>query len=129
VKPTYSEWLKRYGLQESDDYNLRDAYSAGVTPDARGHLPDTYKRTNHITYSTESVYSKQPGAPAPGVWSNTKGKWTFYATPTNIANAGGADKLVDYFKREEPDSTLVMPMDSPMQSSLDQLFSKFKPPK
>jgi len=35
--------------------------------------------------------------------------WTFKASPTNIKNAGGADKLKEYFKKYEPGVKLVLP--------------------
>jgi hypothetical protein len=38
------------------DYDIEGARAAGVTPDERGHLPDTYKLPNHITlWSYERV--------------------------------------------------------------------------
>lgn len=107
---SYKDWLKKYKVQESADYNTHDAFLAGLTPDERGHLPDTFKNTNHITYSDGSVYSKQPDAPAPGKWVDVgNDKWVFYASPTNVKNAGGIDKLQEYFNTKEPNSTLVLP--------------------
>lgn len=109
----YQAWLKKYGVKESNDYDTRAAFKAGLIPDKRGHLTDEYKLPNHITYSEESLSSKQKNAPPAGKWvGDDKTGWTFYASPTNIANAGGADKLVDYFKRVEPGVKLVLP-DSP----------------
>jgi hypothetical protein len=119
---SYAEWLKKYKVEESPDYNTHEAYFAGVVPDARGHLPDTYKLPNHITYSDESIYSKQPNAPPPGQWKQLPdGKWQFWASPTNVENAGSTKALQDYFNKYEPDSQLFLP---PMGPSLDKLFGR-----
>ena len=105
---TYQAWLKKYGLQETSDYDTRAAFNAGLTPDSRRHLPDQFKRPNHITYSTDSIYADK--GPSAGRWEGSDKKgWTFYASPTNIKNAGGSDKLQEYFKTQEPEATLVMP--------------------
>ena len=107
---TYQEWLATHGVTPSDDYDTISAYRDGVTPDDRGHLPDTYKKPNHITYSDESVYAQQKDAPTPGMWrQDPSGKWGFWASTTNIKNAGGVQKLLDYFNKNEPDATLILP--------------------
>lgn len=107
---SYQDWIKTHNLEETGDYNLHDAWLSGMQPNARGHLPDTFKMPNHITYSDESVYSKAKGAPPPGRWDgDDKTGWTFFASPTNVQNAGGVDKLQEYFKNKEPDSLLVLP--------------------
>ncbi len=38
------------------DYDYRGAFKAGVTPDDAGHWPDTFKKPNHPTFSTDSQY-------------------------------------------------------------------------
>lgn len=55
----FQSWKQRMAPQDSgDDYDLRGAYKAGVTPDPEtGHWPDTYKKPNHPTFSTESMYA------------------------------------------------------------------------
>lgn len=110
-RPSYEQWLKMYGIRETPDYDVRGAYKAGIDPDpVTGHLNDEFKLPNHITYSEESRASKAKGAPPAGKWvgSDEEG-WTFYASPTNIANAGGIDALRDYFQRYEKNSKLVLP--------------------
>lgn len=116
----YEEWLKKYNIRETPDYDTKDAWFSGLTPDARGHLNDIFKNTNHITYSDESLASKRPGAPPPGKWmGDDKSGWTFQASPTNIQNAGGVDRLQEYFKRNEPDAKLILPPEqSPLQALL-----------
>jgi hypothetical protein len=90
------------------DYDLRGAFKDGLLKgDARGHLPDKYKKPNHPTFSTESVYHNavMPG----GAWAkDSSGKWTFQASPFNL-QMHGLDGLQQYFRRVEPDSQLVLP--------------------
>lgn len=110
-RPSYEQWLKMHNIRETPDYDVRGAYDAGLDPDpVTGHLDDTYKKTNHITYSDESRASKTKGAPPPGRWvGNDKDGWAFYASPTNIQNAGSVEALQDYFRRVEPGVKLVLP--------------------
>lgn len=55
----YKEWKEKYAPNDSgQDYDLQGAYEAGVVPDARGHMPDTWKLPNHPTFSDESMYAK-----------------------------------------------------------------------
>jgi hypothetical protein len=46
-----------YDPHAPDDYDYRGAWKAGVTPDASGHWPDTFKKPNHQTFSDESIYA------------------------------------------------------------------------
>lgn len=64
----YQAWKQKYAPNDSGaDYDLRGAYKAGLTPDATGHWPDTYKKPNHPTFSDESVYAAANPAKA-GHW-------------------------------------------------------------
>lgn len=105
----FQQWIDQHNLQPSDDYDLKSAFQSGLEPDARGHLPDTYKLPNHITYSNESLYSQLPDAPPAGAWTGEDGNWKFEASPQNVKNAGGAQKLVDYFHKYEPGTPVVLP--------------------
>ena len=106
----YKAWLKKYGVRESADYDTRAAFEAGVKPDSRGHLTDEYKLPNHITYSTDSLSAQSKDAPPAGTWSgDDKSGWTFKASPTNIKNAGGIDRLKEYFRKYEPGVKLILP--------------------
>jgi hypothetical protein len=110
VDADYKDWLTKHRIPESNDYDTKAAFLNGLKPDARGHLDDTYKKDNHITYSTESKRSQEPGAPPAGTWAgDDKAGWTFKASPTNVKNAGGADKLKEYFSTKEPGVKLVLP--------------------
>lgn len=102
----FQRWLEKNN-KHSDlfDYDLRGAWQAGVTG-GDGHLPDTYKKPNHPTFSSESQYNSQmtPG----GQWEKSKdGKWTYKPSPLNL-QMYGPDGLQEYFQRVEPDSTLLM---------------------
>jgi hypothetical protein len=106
----YRDWLSKNNIEESGDYDTRGAFSAGVKPSDNGHLPDTYKLPNHITYSDESRASRQRGAKIAGKWMGSdKSGWTFYSSPTNVENAGGEEALAEYFRTKEPDAKLVLP--------------------
>jgi len=109
-RPSYEEWLRLHKVRETPDYDVRAAYEAGIDPDERGHLSDRFKRPNHITYSDESEAAKSKDAPPAGKWvGSDKDGWTFYATQTNINNAGGVDRLRKYFRKNEKDVRLVLP--------------------
>lgn len=110
-RPSYEQWLKMHNIRETPDYDVRGAYDAGLDPDARGHLNDEFKLPNHITYSTESRSSQAAGAPPAGRWEGSdKAGWTFYASPTNIDNAGGVKALQQYFRKYEKGAKLVLPV-------------------
>lgn len=53
----YQNWPGQKG-DTGGDYDLRGAYAAGYDRDGSGHLPDTFKKPNHETFSDESKYSK-----------------------------------------------------------------------
>lgn len=90
------------------DYDLAGAFNAGLTPEADGHLPDTYKKPNHPTFSNESVYSgKEDGVG--GKWSKDEaGKWTFEASPDQL-KINKPDDIKSYFSTKERDSRLLLP--------------------
>lgn len=61
----FQQWKNKYApLDSGEDYDLRGAFKAGVTPAANGHWPDTWKKPNHPTFSNESQYAKfgKPGS-------------------------------------------------------------------
>lgn len=103
----FQKWLEKNSKQlDLFDYDLRGAWKDGIAKDPQGHLPDTYKKPNHPTFSSESQYSSQmmPG----GQWSKSSdGKWAYKPSPLNL-QMYGPDGLQDYFQRVEPDSTLLM---------------------
>lgn len=102
----FLEWAEASGrMRDLRDYDLRGAWKAGLVGSA-GHLPDTFKKPNHPTFSSESIYSdeRHPG----GAWVEQGGKWTFEPSRLNV-ELHGAQGLRDYFREHEPDSSLVLP--------------------
>ena len=89
------------------DYDLRGAWLSGATKAENGHLPDTFKKPNHPTFSVESQYSRGPMIG--GKWvAGPDGKYAFLASPVNLAQRS-PEELQQYFAKVEPDVTLVLP--------------------
>lgn len=108
----FQQWAKDSG-REGDvyDYDLRGAWKASAEEAGNGHLPDTFKKPNHPTFSTDSQYSGKGGATG-GTWGKrADGKWTFDASATNLENMG-EDGLRQYFSEREPDAVLNVPQSS-----------------
>jgi hypothetical protein len=100
--------VKRDEGGEVVDYDYDAAKAAGVTPDERGHMPDTYKLPNHMTFSDESVYHGQNGEQG-GRWDSLGGdRWAFTPGTTNL-RYHSIPEMQQYFQRVEPDSLLVLP--------------------
>lgn len=55
----YRQWVNTLPvyLRNDYDYDLRGAWLDGVEPDEQQHMPDTYKKPWHPTFSEESIYS------------------------------------------------------------------------
>jgi hypothetical protein len=90
-------------LQSEKDYDLRGAYKAGLLDNVEEgmHLPDTFKKPNHITFSKESKYYED------GMWA---GEWTEdgdFMIPLNTSKAKLA-KLKNYFAEHEPNAMIVI---------------------
>lgn len=100
-------------LQDDSNYDLRGAFKANAQEAGNGHLPDTFKKPNHPTFSNESRYSNtntpggewvQTGPPTPQM---PEGTWAFKAS---AFVAKQHPELPDYFKRVEPGNQLIMPL-------------------
>lgn len=106
----FQTWAKATGhAKDTFDYDLRGAWLANSRAAANGHLPDTFKKPNHPTFSVESQYN-DPKNPA-GSWVDLgNGKYKFVATPRNFQYQT-PEELQGYFKKQEPDGLLVMPGD------------------
>lgn len=90
-------------LQSEEDYDLRGAYKAGLLDNIEEgmHLPDTFKKPNHITFSKESKYYED------GMWA---GEWTEagdFMIPLATPKAKLA-KLKEYFAKHEPNAMIVI---------------------
>ena len=71
-----------------------------------GHLPDTYKLPNHITFSSDSKYSttEQMG----GTWEEIDNKWHFTPSEFNLKQYT-PEQYQEYFAKNEPDAVLNLP--------------------
>ena len=95
-------------LKDTFDYDIRGAWASGATADGNGHLPDTFKKPNHPTFSNESQYNGV-GGQIGGSWVKGRdGSLAFQPSETNI-NMHGADGLSDYFALAEPNAKLLPP--------------------
>jgi len=105
----FRKWAKETG-REGDlyDYDLRGAWrelqSGSMREDERGHLGDKYKKPNHPTFSTESIYSSDstPG----GQWSEDAQGRTVYTPSDFVVSQQGADRLKRYFSEREKGAVL-----------------------
>ena len=90
-------------LGDLSDYDLRGAWLADAQSAANGHLPDTWKKPNHPTFSVESQYSNKymPG----GKWLEGPGGTVFVPSELTLS-LYGADNLKSYFAAREPDTFL-----------------------
>jgi hypothetical protein len=82
------------------------------------HFPDTYKKPNHPTFSTESRYhgvaDSEGRVRMGGEWKmveNHKGEknYTFTPHPTQIDSPEEESRLIRHFKAVEPHNTLIHP--------------------
>jgi hypothetical protein len=97
--------LGRSAPEPAADYDYAAAERAGVQPDERGHMPDTYKLPNHITFSDESLY--HVGENEGGHWSQlADDRWSFTPGPTNL-KYHSMQEMRDYFKKHEPDAVFM----------------------
>lgn len=89
------------------DYDLRGAWLSGAATASNGHLPDTFKKPNHPTFSDQSQYSSldRPG----GAWSQALGgSWAFTPSSHNLRQFS-PEALQQYWQRAEPGNRLILP--------------------
>ena len=104
----YKTWAEQSGrAHDTFDYDLRGAWKANAKEAENGHLPDTYKKPNHPTFSTESQYNGTEGMEG-GRWVQHGGKWSYFASPYNLTQYT-APELQQYFQREEVGNVLILP--------------------
>lgn len=119
------------------DYDLRGAWKGMVTgqiqPSPNGHLPDTFKKPNHITFSNESIYSSEdmPG----GSWVPLEGGRFMFMPSQYNAQFHSADTYKTYFEQNEPNAQVVLPSsfdlgknEAPAQNLVQQGFVEQQPP-
>ena len=112
--PSFEEYYNMIpeNKRDTSSYDLRAYYNNNPKKamgfiNEKEHAPDTYKKPNHITFSNESMYhnDKNKG----GRWAFENNQDIFYASPLNVKNAGGEDKLKEYFNNNEKGVKLVLP--------------------
>lgn len=74
----YQKWLLTLPEYQRNnyDYDLQGAFKSGLSSDG-GHFPDTYKKPNHETFSTQSQYSGISGQYG-GHWIEINGRWFYF---------------------------------------------------
>ena len=118
----FQNWLaqqsKTRGRDLSGDltnYDLKGYWMNGGYKDAgSGHMPDTYKKPNHPSFSNESKYH---GATDPwggkfegGRWvGDDKSGWSYQASAQMLKTTHTRDQLQQYFADNEPGVMLLMP--------------------
>jgi hypothetical protein len=104
----YNSWKSKLpnNLQYEEDYDLKGLWKENPNqkPSENLHFPDTYKLSNHPTFSNQSIYhSKEtPG----GYWKQGNFGYIFMPSEHNISNIGGINNLQQYFNNVEPDAQL-----------------------
>lgn len=106
----YQSWAKAQprGRPDVYDYDQRGFYREGGKVDMQtGHGPDTHKKPNHPTFSSDSKYHGVQGYQG-GTWgtSPTTGGETFTAGATN-KKFWSREDLQDYFDKSEPGIELI----------------------
>lgn len=103
----YQLWLKTlpYGQQNTYDYDMRGAYLAGEGQGDNGHFTDRFKKPNHPTFSTGSIYNGIDGQYG-GHWINIMGKDFFFPSQTN-EDYYTPEWLQQYFVNAEPNAVLM----------------------
>jgi len=113
----FTNWAKTRSkgkdpLADLEDYDLKgywlnEEQSEGEHDESKeneGHLPDTYKKPNHPTFSNESIYHSKntPG----GEWKNK----SFTPSINMLKTTSKLPNLMKYMKENEPDTKLQMPL-------------------
>ena len=118
MKTEYDKWIKERSIKEKrdvskdkNDYDIQGAFlemrRGKMKQDSRGHLGDKYKKPNHPTFSTESIYSK--GETIGGKWIKGANNEVIGCAPSkyNLDNMS-KEQLKRYFDRVEPNIKLIM---------------------
>ena len=123
----FGEW--KAGMEETGanlgmhDYDIQGAWKAGVKPDGNLHWADSFKKPNHPTFSSYSIYAEQQkpkdyvgtasepmGRPAGGEWIDHKDNgshWTF-APSEHVMNVRGPAQMLEYFNAHEKHNNVVL---------------------
>lgn len=114
----FRTWLRNLsqatGRDRSQDlinYDLQGYWlNGGHVDKGQGHMPDTYKKPNHPTFSNESIYHGLPdetGIPYEGgVWGQDD---SYTPSVRMLQTTIQPDQLIQYFRQVEPNSKLKFP--------------------
>lgn len=92
--------------QDERDYDLRGAWKSQAKQAANGHLPDTFKKPNHPTFSTQSQYSGNASGVTGGTWQKNGDAWRFVASP-DLLKFRTPEQMQQYFAQREPGNEVV----------------------
>jgi hypothetical protein len=111
-----SSKVGRNVLNDLENYDLKGYWlKEGQKDIGAGHMPDTYKKPNHPTFSNESIYSNKetPG----GEWKDN----TYTPSSNMLKTTIGLPRLMRYMKENEPGVELKMPLDLKAKASTRKL--------
>jgi len=134
----YKDWLDyKSKLEGKDlsadeqDYDLQSYFNnlkyndKDYTPKKGIHLEDTYKKPNHPTFSSDSMYHI-PGIQEGGNWTpDSQGQWSFKPSELNLRNKP-AEKMQEYFDESDPTAKLDLSEKSNMirRKALESILKK-----
>lgn len=103
----YQSWLRTLPSEQQNtyDYDMRGAWRAGEGQGGNGHFSDRFKKPNHPTFSSESIYNGADGYYG-GDWLNIDGRDVFSPTETNF-EMNSPEWLHRYFAEVEPEAILL----------------------
>jgi len=113
----FQSWLKEESKRQRrdisfdlEDYDIRGFWLNKEKTDSRGHRPDKWKKPNHPTFSSESVYHNTANEIFGGKWVG--GVWkenSFTPSREMLKHTHTVDFLKSYFKKFETGAKLVLP--------------------
>lgn len=110
-----SKEQKRDVSKDDSDYDLSGYWlKEGKKNNGGGHMPDTYKKPNHPTFSTESIYHGRDdlmgGRFNGGKWSgNDKSGWSFEPTYRMLTTTHKLGDMKRYMAKNEKGVKLILP--------------------
>jgi hypothetical protein len=120
----FQDWVKyksklknRDVSQDQEDYDLEGYYnSLKMNPIEGDHLPDTFKKPNHPTFSDQSKYSV-PVIQQGGVWDE---EGIFTPSEHNLKNMS-SQQLQRYFNEVESPEALNLPKSKRFSKIMEKL--------
>jgi len=108
-KAAYDKWAAATGrTKDVENYDLQGYFLKYGAQRGGGHLTDEFKKPNHPTFSTESIYNGTNGMTG-GEWQQMPDRmWHFYPSEHNM-KLHGVNGLSSYFQKEEKGAVLHLP--------------------